>query len=247
MGQVLRQVPLLSWLPAIPRDGSTIMLGAFFRMAIMMAGDDPAMAQAKTELTSYYDANADAWLDVSEKWALGGSCGSGYFGNHIAYIMAYVYATLEPSPARRARIAETIFDQKMWKALEGHKNPYFAFLWGGTRSSPAPGAIAAAAAQLSQFGPGPRVNAPRNELANYPQDSQCTFNGQPQAAKTTAVDVGVRVVDDFIWQRDPWGLYADGNALEVFPGVDYLAAYWAGRRHGFLADDRPGVCARFGP
>ncbi|MHB8876748.1 MAG: hypothetical protein ACYC8T_23890 [Myxococcaceae bacterium] len=181
MGKVLRQVPLFSWLPDIPRSSSTIMLGAFFRMAILMAGDDPRMAQATAELTSYYDAHADAWLDVSEKWKFEGTCGSSYYGTHIAYIMAYVYATLEPSPARRARISETLFDQKMWKAVEGHKNSYFAFLWGGTRTSPAPGVITGAVAQLSQYGHGARVNAPRNEVANYPTDSQCTYNGQPQA------------------------------------------------------------------
>ena len=46
---------------------------------------------------------------------------------------------------------------------------------------------------------------------------------------TNAVDVGDRVVEDFLWQRGPWRLHDGGNLAEVYPGVDFLAAYWAAR------------------
>jgi hypothetical protein len=57
-----------------------------------------------------------------------------------------------------------------------------------------------------------------------------------------AVDVGERCTADFIWQSKPWELYCEGDPHVVYPGVDFLVAYWMGRRHGFLADDAPGRC-----
>ncbi len=55
-----------------------------------------------------------------------------------------------------------------------------------------------------------------------------------------AVDVSERVVSDFIWQRNPWGLLDGGNPQLTYPGVDYLVAYWMGRYYGQLQDDTPG-------
>jgi hypothetical protein len=57
-----------------------------------------------------------------------------------------------------------------------------------------------------------------------------------------AVDVGDRIADGFIWQRQPWGLYDGGDPGQTEAGVDYLAAYWMARRHDFTADDASGRC-----
>jgi hypothetical protein len=104
-----------------------------------------------------------------------------------------------------------------------------------------PSVAPAAASQLSQVPPPPRVRVAvdlRSDARYMPHESGCT----DQVDHGMAVDVGDRVVSDFIWQRHPWGLYDDGFESLTYPGVDYLAAYWLGRRHGFLADDRPGTC-----
>jgi hypothetical protein len=77
-----------------------------------------------------------------------------------------------------------------------------------------------------------------------PHDATCTSPVETDTA-TNAVDVGDRVIEDFLWQRDPWELTDAGNLAEVFPGVDYLAAYWASRAGGFATDDAPGTCARW--
>ena len=66
-----------------------------------------------------------------------------------------------------------------------------------------------------------------------------------QVAHTTAVDVGDRPVGDFLWQRHPWGLFEAGDLSQTEPGVDYLVAYWMGRRHGFITDDAQGHCLRW--
>jgi len=33
----------------------------------------------------------------------------------------------------------------------------------------------------------------------------------------------------------------------LFPATDYLAAYWAARYHGLIADDHVGTCNRWAP
>lgn len=245
---VLTQIVGVS--PPVPRPSSAIMLGAFFRMALAMTDGVPGQAATHQQLLDYYDAHADGWLDVAAQWSFAANCGSGYYANHIAFIMAYVWARLESDAARGARIRDQILDGRMWSALAAQKNPYFAFLWGATRAQPpAPATIAQAGAELAQFPPGPRVHVAVDHSADaryQPHDAACTSEPLTDTA-TNAVDVGDRVVEDFLWQRAPWRLVDGGNAAEVYPGVDFLAAYWAARTAGFVADDAPGTCARWAP
>ena len=249
MGPVLAQ--LLGTSPPIPRPSSAMMLGAFFRMALAMTDGVAGQEAMHAQLAAYYGAHADAWLDVAAQWSFSASCGDGYYANHIAFIMAYVWARLETDATRKARIANDILDGRMWSALSGQKNAYFAFLWGATRAqkSPAPAGITAAAAELAQFAAGPRVHVAVDHSADakyLPHDTSCTSEPMADTA-TNAVDVGDRVIDDFLWQRGPWRLLDGGNLAEVYPGVDYLAAYWAARANGFVSDDAPTTCARWSP
>jgi hypothetical protein len=239
---------------AIPRSASAIMISAIFEAALMMSADatDAATKASHQDLATYYATHKAAWLTIAKGWTFSTAdgCGRSYYSTHIAYIMAYVWATLVNDPAMTAPVRDTLFDQAMWNSVKSHKNAYFAFLWGGTRAgNAANGPIAAAVTQLEQFAPGPRVHVPRDTTTAplyLPHDAQCT--AEPQCdVKTNAVDVKDRVVDDFIWQRQPWQLMDGGNAAQVYPGVDYLAAYWAARRHGFVDDDRAGTCARKAP
>lgn len=238
----------------IPRSSTAMMLGGFFRMALVMAEDDPALAGKRAELSTYFAAHAPAWLSTAETWTFDtrDGCGQGYFSTHIAYIMAYVWALLENDAALAPRIRDKVLDQAMWKAVSGHKNAYFAFLWGGTRATTLAATnpqMLAAGAELAQFQPGPRVWAARDNRSNpkyLPHDTKCT--GEVLCdVHTNAVDVADRRIDDFLWQRQPWQLYDGGDPTKVYPGVDYLAAYWAARRHGFASDDRAGTCTRIMP
>jgi hypothetical protein len=244
-GTVLQQIPLLSWLPSIPRAGSAMMLAAFLHMAREMTDGVPGFEDEHAAIVAYIAAREAGWIDLAEGWSYGGLCGDSYFAIHISYIMAYAWATLATDPAHQARIRDEVLGRAMWDSVSDEKNAYFAFLWGGTRASPDSAAIGAAIAQLAQFPPAPRVDVAVDRLADYPHSLTCTTGGQPQS--TVAVDVGHRIPGDFQWQRHPWGLVSGGNPLQAYPGVDYLAAYWAARHHGFLADDRPGTCARLSP
>jgi hypothetical protein len=233
----------------IKRPSSAIMLGAILKIALAATDGVASMKTEHDAISAYYSAHASNLLDIAATWSFSSSCGSGYFANHIAFIMAYAFAALETDPSLLPRIRDDVLGTAMWGALSGHKNAYFAFLWGGVRAAPDAATIASANAQLAQFSPGPRVHVARNVtgVAAYsPHDTTCTSPPLCDTA-TLAVDVKDRVVDDFIWQRQPWQLLDSGDPLEVYPGVDYLAAYWAGRRHGFIDDDRAGTCTRYGP
>jgi hypothetical protein len=60
-----------------------------------------------------------------------------------------------------------------------------------------------------------------------------------------AVDVGLRAVNDYMWQDNPWHLYGDPVPNRTLNGVDYILAYWLGRYHGFLDKDDPIQCLRW--
>jgi hypothetical protein len=62
-----------------------------------------------------------------------------------------------------------------------------------------------------------------------------------------AIDVGNRVIGDFDWQRQPWQEADTGIPQQVFPGVDYLCAYWLGRAQGYLQNDAPTECTLWLP
>ena len=94
-------------------------------------------------------------------------------------------------------------------------------------------------AQLAEFSEPPRVHVAVNNT--FPADPNCPGNA------LSAIDVGERVIGDFLWQRQPWGEADPGNTSEVFPGVDYLAAYWLGRSQGFLSSDTPTQCTQWVP
>jgi hypothetical protein len=244
---ILKQLPLVgAAVPPIDRPGSAAMLGAFFRMALKMTENVPEAASQRAAIESYYNAHADGWIDVAKRYNYLNECGAKYYGIHIEYIAAYAWSMLETSPARLAGVRDATLDKVMWTELvSGHKNAYFAFLWAGTR--PTKPDVSPFVTQLAQFPAPPRTYRAVDVRAKYPHDSSCKTGGEPQAAKSTAVDVGDRVVSDFLWQRHPWGLFAGGDELLVAPGVDYLAAYWAARRHEITKDDHAHTCTRWMP
>jgi len=246
-GTFVKQVIPLIGIP-IPRSSTAMMLGGFFNIALRASKGVPGYESTYLTLKTYYDAHADGWLTTSALWTYGGGCNAKYYPNHIAYIMAYMWALLEEDPVRRGRIANDVLGDKMWSSMKNHKNSYFAYLWGGTRAMSMPPdatAITNANTQLGGFPNAPKGRPAFDHLADYPNDAMCTIDGGP--GSTVAVDVKDRDMDDFIWQRGAWKLKSSGDAAVLFPATDYLAAYWAARYHGLIADDHVGTCNRWAP
>ena len=161
--------------------------------------------------------------------------------NNIAFEPMYDLARLDTDPTRSALIRGTILEQNMWqKGVIGDKNSWFAYIYAADAPAGSTGsasAVAMANAQIAQFTPPPRVHLAVSN--SFPADPNCP--GQA----LDAIDVGQRVINDFDWQRGAWQEVDPGLPTEVYPGVDYLAAYWLARASGFLADDAPGQCTQW--
>jgi len=239
--------------PRIARDGSAIMLASFFRLALHVTENVPAYAARRQAIEDFFlhntgrGGNITNWLDVAREFSPGGEgsngCGGGYYANNLSMQPLYNWARLETDPMLQD-FALGLLEQKAWPAFAPTKNVFFSFLIQGlARTKNMPG-IASAASQLAGFGPPPRVRVAvdlRSDPKYAARDPDCT----DQLAHDQAVDVADRVPDEFIWQNDPWSLYFGGDPTLVDAGGDYLVAYWLGRRHEFITDDRASVCTRW--
>jgi hypothetical protein len=235
------------WNADIPRADSGIMLPSFFRVAMLVTDGVPGYEAQNLAFHDYYINNplsqgggVDYWLSMADGWFYNDDCGGSYYANNIAMQPMHNWARLEDDPAIRGRILSEVLLPRMWPEHEHTKNCFFYYIYGAVWPGLDPAVIQLANSQLAQFPPPPRVRVPvdlRND-SRYPHESGCT----DQTTRDRAVDVGERVTSDFIWQRNPWGLYDEGHPALTFPGVDYLLAYWMGRYYGFISDDTPGKC-----
>lgn len=246
---ILKQVPLLGALipDVVPRAGSAVMLASFFNVGFLVTDGIPAYETQRDEMLAFYEGNVgpggniNDWMPIMSGWSYSNNCGDAYYANNIVMEPMYNLARLEIDPGRRGLIRSNVLEAKMWEEFETTKNSFFAFIYSAAMPGSPASAHQQATAQLSQFPPPPRVQVPVDLTTDpkyEPHESGCTN----QTSHDGAVDVGERVVSDFIWQRHPWGLYDDGNSAQTYPGVDYLVAYWMGRQHGYIDDDTVGRC-----
>lgn len=249
LAHLVRQLPGLGFLPDIPRASSAIMLASFFRVALRATEGVPTYAARRKAIEDYYfghkgeGGNIKDWLDVAKtyQFATRDGCGNGYFGSNITWEPLYNLALLEDSTAYAPIVRNDVLKGKLWEQHKNHKNSFFAFIYAGTFPGGDAPVASEAATQLAQFPAPPRVHNPV-DLRNSPKYPSRQNNCTDQVDHGTAVDVGDRQTGDFMWQRHPWGLLDAGDLNQVEPGVDYLAAYWLGRRHALMTDDTPGVC-----
>jgi hypothetical protein len=224
-----------------PEPTSAIQLTSAFEVALQVTANQPAWATQNQAIQAFFDTNVNSWLSVAQKWSYGRDCGNSYFANNIAFEPMYDLARLDTDPTRSALIRGTILEQNMWqKGVIGDKNSWFAYIYAADAPAGSTGsesAVAMANAQIAQFTPPPRVHLAVSN--SFPADPNCP--GQA----LDAIDVGQRVINDFDWQRGAWQEVDPGLPTEVYPGVDYLAAYWLARASGFLADDAPGQCTQW--
>ncbi len=237
----LRQIPGLGFLPDMPFAGQAIQLGGMFRVALQVTENVPSFAARRAAIQAYYDAHFDEWANIGAKYGVGGdNCGSAYHGKNIAFTPAFNWLRLETDPARKQRLRDTVLRDALWNTVADHKNVWFAFIYAAeAEPSSAVSAVAAAhAAQLAEFPDAPNLERGRDLRDSYPLDTNCT----DEPMSTIAIDVGDRVPSVFMWERHPWKLVGPNNPRFVFPGHDFLIAYWMGRRFGFLDEDTPNTC-----
>jgi hypothetical protein len=245
LGDIAKQI--VSIAPSIPRPSSAIMLASFFRDALLVTD---GIASSKTDhdaILSYYTThsgtggNITDWLNIITQWSYTDDCGDSYFSNNITMEPMYNLARLEDDPGRKTIIQSNVLNGLLWPAYVNTKNSFFSFIYASNYASAAASVATSAATQLAQFPAPPRIVHAVNDTANpaYASlDSACPG----EVSHTTSVDVGDRVVGDFLWQREPWSLTGGADVAQTYPGVDYLVAYWMGRHHGFITDDTPNEC-----
>ena len=220
-----------------------IQLAAAFEVGLQVTRGVPAWASQYQAIQSFFDANVDSWLSVAQLWvSVNTGCVGAYYGNNLAFEPMFDLARLEQDPGRLARI-RGILGQNMWSlGMSKDKSSWFAYIFAANAAPGDAAAVAAIAdgnAQLAQFTPPPRVHLPVTN--SLPAANNCpAYAAQP-------IDVAHRVISDFDWQRDPRQESDPGNTSEVYPGVDYLCAYWLGRQRGFLSNDAPARCTRWLP
>ena len=241
LADLVRQMPGLGWAPNIERASSAIMLTSFFRVALHVSDGVPAYAKDRAELEAFYAKHAGEWLSVAKKWKEGTGCGGDYYANNIAMMPLYNLARLETNANVKSLVRDEILEDAMWPAFEKTKNVFFSFIYAGVTPSAPSSVVSDATTQLAQFPPAPRVFVGTDLRASpkYPSRHESCAD---QVGHDDAIDVGDRVVADFMWQRHAWGLYEGGDIHQTQPGVDYLVAYFMGRAHGFIPDDTEGTC-----
>ena len=239
--EYLREVPLLGWLPDIPLRSQAIQLGAMFAIALHVTEGVPAYAARRQAILAHYQAHVGEWLALARDWIESNQCGSSYHGLNIAFEPIFNWARLEQDPVRKAQLQGAVLRDAMWSAVDDHKNVFFAYIYASQASAmdDVSTVVAVHNAQLAQFPAPPNTAHPVDNTASYPADSNC------EGLSAVAIDVADRVPAAFMWERNPWKLVDPGDPNFLYPGIDYLAAYWMGRYFGFLQDDSPNTCLRW--
>jgi hypothetical protein len=241
---VLSQTPGIGGLvPSIPRPGSALMLANFLELALHVTEGVPGAEEDHAAIAAYYQAHKASWLAVMKQYAYHNeeNCWSSYFGLTIAHHPVYSLLRLSDDAAYAAEIRSAVLGAEMRPFVEGHHNPYFDYIAAVHDLVPA-AELETTSAQLAGFVPPPKASVAVNHQGAYPADPDCP------GLSTQPVDIADRVPMDFLWQHHPFRLVNQFvHAEHVYPGTDYLIAYWLGRHHGFLEDDAPDTCTRWRP
>jgi hypothetical protein len=246
---LLKQIPIIGSLIVfpIPRSGSAIMLASILRIGMLVTKGEAAYATTYNQIKQHYDQKKMDWLGIMKLYVFlnASQCWKSYYGLNIVFQPVYNLVRMEDDPALQASYQKDVLEGLMWPYVVDHKNVFFSYIHASQSPSQSSATIQAvvsdANAQLAQFPAPPHAHVAVDNTASYPADPSCPGHA------SVAVDVKDRVASDFIWQRDPFGLTTAGNPTLVYPGVDYLLAYWMSQVHGFLTDDAAGTCLRWSP
>lgn len=241
---LIEQIPLIGDLLSAPlqRPSSTMMLGAILKSAILVTDGVPGYQAVHDMLDAHYQAHIYEWLPIMNSYVYTNGapprCWDGYNGINISFMPLYTLCRLERDPARQQFLQQEVLARTMWPAVSEHKNVFFSYIR-ASQAPPDPEAAAiadAASTQLAGFRRPPFRREYRDNSSTYLEDPACPGNS------LVAIDVKDRIPADFIWQKSPFKLVTKiPSSRYVYPGVDYLVAYWMGRYHGFLEDDSAGI------
>lgn len=204
---------------------------AFAKVAARVT-DEPRFAEAYRVLTARGYARTAAV--ARDKW-WEYLFGVNHSDNNLAYLGYYPLIRLEDDPGLLDQYRKGV--TRAWRVVRVEGNPLFAFI---TQAVEAPGwrddeALARAVDTLARFPFPKRDEIVRNSLRRGICRSWFDDRlGHPQACAPLPVDERPR--SSFEWSSNPYRMDRMGDPRVALAGVDYLLAYWLGRRHGILSD-----------
>lgn len=180
-----------------------------------------------------------------------------YYGFNLDFLNNYNLIRLEPNAERRQAYLDA-FREGAYRFVSGTGNSFFDYIEMAASGTSDPETLAMDHQSLALFPPAPNVMrevqppsparlnrtsvvlAGIEEFLSHLGLKQDIF---PQAVAPYPLDQRCPV--DFIWQQSPYLTCcfncAPGKGNDtpfqpnlVYPGADYLVAYWMGRYHGFL-------------
>ena len=169
-----------------------------------------------------------------------GGCDPRYFGTNIALLPVYGFARFETDPALRSAMVDEVVGARIWPRVRTHENALFSFIYGSATVG-LEDEMRRMGDELAGFR-SPVIRRGRTDLRSRytARESGC----RDELAHDQAVRIRDRIIQGFVWQAHPWTLVDEGREGQTYPGVDYLIAYWMGRRHGFVASDERHRCLR---
>jgi hypothetical protein len=169
-----------------------------------------------------------------------------YFAFNLRHQNYYNILRLDPDPDRRAFFFE-LFSEMIRPHVAWTHNPYFDYIWlhmckkAGIECEDADAIAADALKSVTDFRDPPNNNV-HISIPSLPIDPVSTF--LVALAQLLGVEdlidfelqtkepheIVNRCPEGFMWQRSPYHRFCVGFFdQEVFPGIDYLLAYWMGR------------------
>ncbi len=242
---VLGQTPAIgSALPEIPRPSSAMMLANFIKLAMHVTDGVPGRDAEHAQFSAYFEAKKSAWLGVMKQYAYHNEeeCWHQYFGMTIAYHPIYSLLRLLEDGPYKSQVAQEVLADKMRPFVDGHHNAYFDYIAAsqGPAGLVAGATVATTSTQLAGFQSPPKAAVSVDNRGSYPASTECPNQS------SAVIDVADRVPVDHLWQHHPFRITNDQvGPTEVYPGIDYLVAYWMGRHYNYIDDDGGNHCARW--
>lgn len=161
--------------------------------------------------------------------------GVNHSDNNLAFLGLYPLIRLEQDPDLLGSYRQAL--RRLWGVVRHEGNPFFTF---SAHALEAPewrdeAALAAAVQTLARF-PFPKrddtiLASSRRDVCRAWFDDR---HGDPQACEPLPIDQRPR--SSFEWASNPYRMDRHGDPRTSLAGVDFLVAYWMGRRHGLLTD-----------
>lgn len=237
----IRKVPGFNWVPDIILRSQAIQLASMFRVALQVTENVPEYSLRREAILEHYNSMYFEWSGMAEGWVNSNDCGDSYHGLNIAFLPVFNWVRLENDPVKKSFLQTNVLKNRMWSAVEDHKNVFFGYIY-TSQANPyenTASIITSHTDQLKQFPSPPLISIDIDNTGKYEENPSC------KGLSKTAIDVKDRVRAGFLWEKNPWKIKEPAEPNLLFPGVDYLITYWMARYYGYLEDDVPDTCLRW--